>query len=351
MNIQHNILDFKFQKDKIIQYSKIGKIKEIRKMKKYIAKSETLSALYYWMFILRKFEQRAKDLYRQGIVKGALHLYIGEEAVAVGVCSALRDDDFIFSTHRSHGHYLAKTHDPEGAMAELLGRASGCSRGHGGSMHMFNRAKGFMGSNGIVGGGIPLAMGAAFARKYEGKDSIAAAFFGDGAANQGILHETLNMCAVGRYPFLAVCENNGVAATTLTETVTADTDRRKLAAAYGIPSEAADGNDAEAVAAAAARAVAFIRSGKGPFLLDLKTYRMEPHCGIIKDTRDRKLHCDWTENRDPLKTLVRKHPDIFRPCVIAGLEAEAGARIEKVIEAALAAPMPDVELFRRNFGV
>lgn len=201
---------------------------------------------YQWMLILRRFEERAKAIYRTGMLQGALHLYIGEEAVAVGVCSVLRDDDYIFSTHRSHGHYLAKTHDVNGAMAELLGRATGCSRGHGGSMHMFNRGKGFLGSNGIVGGGIPLAMGAAFAKKFHGETSIGAAFFGDGAANQGVLHETLNMCSVLRLPYLAVCENNGVGATTLTEHVTADADRGKLAAAYNIPAKTVDGNDVEA---------------------------------------------------------------------------------------------------------
>lgn len=306
---------------------------------------------YQWMLILRRFEERAKAIYRTGMLQGALHLYIGEEAVAVGVCSVLRDDDYISSTHRSHGHYLAKTHDVNGAMAELLGRATGCSRGHGGSMHMFNRGKGFLGSNGIVGGGIPLAMGAAFAKKFHGETSIGAAFFGDGAANQGVLHETLNMCSVLRLPYLAVCENNGVGATTLTEHVTADADRGKLAAAYNIPAKTVDGNDVEAVAAAAQEAVAHIRSGKGPYLLDLRTYRMEPHCGIIKDTRDKTIHRKWCEEKDPLLVLARRYPEIFTEEHLRQCEATAQETVETAVEQAMNAPFPDVEVFRKEFGV
>lgn len=306
---------------------------------------------YRQMLTLRRFEVRAKELYRSGAVKGALHLYIGEEAVAVGVCSALRDDDCVFSTHRSHGHYLAKTGDVKGAMAELLGRATGCSRGHGGSMHMFHCAKGFLGSNGIVGGGIPLAMGAAFAKKYRGEDGAGVTFFGDGAANQGVLHETLNLSKVYRLPLLAVCENNGVGATTLTETVTANIDRARLAAAYDIPAETVDGNDVEAVAAAARRAIAAIRSGAGPQLLDLRTYRMEPHCGIIKDNRDKQIHRQWLEERDPLGVLAARHPRIFSEKVLREIADQVNLVIETAIAEAMAAPYPDVALFRQEFGV
>lgn len=312
---------------------------------------KTLTGYYGWMLTIRRFEQRALELYRQSLVKGALHLYIGEEAVAVGVCSALRDDDCVFSTHRSHGHYVAKTHDVDGAMAELMGKASGCSRGHGGSMHMFNRAKGFLGSNGIVGGGIPLAMGAAFAHKYNGTDGIGVTFFGDGAANQGVLHETLNLSALLNLPLLAVCENNGVAATTLTENSTAEQDRCKLAAAYGIPAETVDGNDVEAVAQAARRAVDAIRKGKGPRLLDLRTYRMEPHCGIIKDTRDPEKHQRQLTEFDPLIITARRHPDIFTAAELAKLESCASERIDNAVAAALDAAEPDPEKFKAEFGV
>ncbi|MBQ9803443.1 MAG: thiamine pyrophosphate-dependent dehydrogenase E1 component subunit alpha [Lentisphaeria bacterium] len=315
-----------------------------------ISKKDLLDR-YSWMLTIRHFERRAKELYRASLVKGALHLYIGEEAIAVGVCSALRDDDCIFSTHRSHGHYLAKTHDVDGAMAELLGRATGCSRGHGGSMHMFNRNKGFLGSNGIVGGGIPLAMGAAFAAKYRHTDAIGATFFGDGAANQGVLHETLNMCALLKLPLLAICENNGVAATTLTTRSTAEQDRCKLAAAYGIAAETVDGNDLEAVCDAAARAVKAIRKTGSPRLLDLRSYRMEPHCGIIKDNRDPEIHHRQVTEFDPLLITARRHPDIFTEKELAKLQSLAESRVESAITKALAAPMPDPELFKQNFGV
>ena len=314
-------------------------------------KEKKLIDWFQWMLLLRRFEECLKAMYRAGKIQGALHLYIGEEATAVGVCSVLTEEDCVFSTHRSHGHYLAKTHDVNGAMAELLGKASGCSRGHGGSMHLFNRAKGFMGSNGIVGGGIPLAMGSAFAKKYQGKNSIGVTFFGDGAANQGVLHETLNMCSLLRLPFLAVCENNGVAATTLTEHVTANPDRTRLAAAYDIPARIVDGNDVEAVHDAAAEAVESIRSGKGPFLLDMRTYRMEPHCGIIKDTRDKAIHREWCEKRDPLLILSRRYPDFFTGDRIQMYEKNVKAIIENALEEALKAPYPDLAVFQKEFGV
>ena len=310
-----------------------------------------LKEAYYWMVMIRLFERKAKSLYRQGELEGALHLSIGQEAVSVGVCSALRDDDCVLSTHRSHGHYLGKTHDVEGAIAEMLGRATGCCLGCGGSMHLFNRKKGFLGSNGIVGGGIPIALGAAFAHVYNGTDGIGCTFFGDGAANQGTLHETLNLAALKKWRFLAVCENNGVAATTLTPDSTADMDRGKLAAAYGIPSEKVDGNNVEEVAEAASRAVAHVREGKGPFLLDIRTYRIEPHCGIIMDNRDPDVARMWAEERDALRGVVSRHPDVLTADVVSTIESEAEARLDRAIESALAAPRPELDKFRKTFGV
>ena len=304
-----------------------------------------------WMRIIRYFESSAKELYRAGGIKGALHLSIGQEAVPVGVCAALRDDDKVLSTHRSHGHYIGKTHDVDGAYAELLGKATGCSRGFGGSMHMFNHAKGFLGSNGIVGAGIPLALGAAFAQKYLKTDGIGATFFGDGAANQGTLHETLNLAALKKLPFLAICENNTVAATTLTNNSTANQDRTLLAAAYSIPAITADGNDVTAVYAAAAAAVKHIRAGKGPFLLDLRTYRVEPHCGIIRDTRDKSIRDYYVNEHDPLKMLEAKYPKIFTAAKLAELDAECRSIVDAAQQKALEAPMPDLEQFKRDFGV
>ncbi|MBE6367659.1 MAG: thiamine pyrophosphate-dependent dehydrogenase E1 component subunit alpha [Lentisphaerae bacterium] len=304
-----------------------------------------------WMRIIRYFESSAKELYRAGGIKGALHLSIGQEAVPVGVCAALRDDDKVLSTHRSHGHYIGKTHDVDGAYAELLGKATGCSRGFGGSMHMFNQAKGFLGSNGIVGAGIPLALGAAFAHKYLKTDGVGATFFGDGAANQGTLHETLNLAALKKLPFLAVCENNTVAATTLTGNSTANQDRTLLAAAYGIPAITADGNDVTAVYKAACTAVEHIRSGQGPFLLDLRTYRVEPHCGIIRDTRDKSIRDYYVNEHDPLKMLEGKYPKVFTAAKLAALDKECCQIVDNAQKKALAAPMPDLEQFKLDFGV
>ena len=304
-----------------------------------------------WMRIIRYFESSAKELYRAGGIKGALHLSIGQEAVPVGVCAALRDDDKVLSTHRSHGHYIGKTHDVDGAYAELLGKATGCSRGFGGSMHMFNHAKGFLGSNGIVGAGIPLALGAAFAQKYLKTDGIGATFFGDGAANQGILHETLNLASLLKVPFLAVCENNGVAATTPVEKSTSETDRTKLAKAYKISSLSADGSDVEAVYAAASKAVAHLRAGKGPFLLNLRTCRWEPHCGIIKDTRDQKMLDDWRTNHDPLNVIAGRYPELLSSELRAEIGREVDARIEAAVAEAMTAPAPELAEYKRNFGV
>lgn len=307
--------------------------------------------LYFWMLAIRRLEQTLKKLYVDHRIYGALHLSIGQEAVPVGVCAALNDGDRILSTHRSHGHYVAKTHDIEGAVAELMGRATGCSRGHGGSIHLFNYEKGFLGSNGIVGGGIPLALGAAFSAKYQGENRIGATFFGDGAANQGILHETLNLAALLKVPFLAVCENNGVAATTPVEKSTADPDRTKLAAAYDIPAISADGSDVEAVYDAASKAVDHLRQGKGPFLLNFRTCRWEPHCGIIPDTRDPKVMEDWRTNHDPLKLLAARHKRLFTAKKLAAVEADVMARIDDAVARAEASPEPDLEQFKRNFGV
>ena len=304
-----------------------------------------------WMRIIRYFESSAKELYRAGGIKGALHLSIGQEAVPVGVCAALRDDDKVLSTHRSHGHYIGKTHDVDGAYAELLGKATGCSRGFGGSMHMFNHAKGFLGSNGIVGAGIPLALGAAFAQKYLKTDGIGATFFGDGAANQGTLHETLNLASLKKLPFLAICENNTVAATTLTCNSTANQDRTLLAAAYSIPAITADGNDVTAVYKAACTAVEHIRAGKGPFLLDLRTYRVEPHCGIIRDVRDKSIRDYYVNEHDPLKMLEAKYPKVFTAAKLDALEKECCAIVDNAQKKALEAPMPDLEQFKRDFGV
>ncbi len=308
--------------------------------------------LYRRMLTIRRFEERVKQLYRAGEIFGAIHLYIGEEAIAVGVCSQLRDSDRVFSTHRGHGHYLAKTGDAAGAMAELMGKASGCSRGYGGSMHMFNPEKGFMGGNGIVGGGIPLALGAAFAAKYRNTDDVAVVFFGEGASNQGTLHESLNLAALKRLPLLFVCENNRYAATTPVAASTADEDMTKRAAAYGIPAQTVDGNDVSSVIKAVKTALKKIRDGNGPFLLDCKTYRVEPHCGIIADTRPKGERTKWqAPEKDPLNRIVSEYPEFFTSDCLDSCEQDVMNLLENAIAAARNAESPSVNTFIEEFQV
>ena len=261
--------------------------------------------LLEYLILIRRFEERVKVLYKQGLIMGAIHLYIGQEAVAVGVCRALRDDDTVFSTHRGHGHAIAKTGEVERIMAELMGRDSGLSRGHGGSMHLFEPAKGLMGGNGIVGGGIPLSLGGAFSSQYQGADRVSVGFFSDGAVNQGTFGECLNLAALWKLPVLLVCENNQYAATTPVERSTAVRDVSGRARAYGVEAVKVDGNDVEAVYGAAVDAVAALRRGEGPRLLECETYRMEPHCGIIPDERapgEREL---WNP-RDPVSLQAER---------------------------------------------
>jgi len=311
-----------------------------------------IEELYRRMLTIRRFEEKVKQLYRAGEIFGAIHLYIGQEAIAVGVCSQLRDSDCVFSTHRGHGHYLAKTGDIVGAMSELMGRASGCSRGFGGSMHMFNPQKGFMGGNGIVGGGISLTLGAAFAAKYKKTDDIGVAFFGEGASNQGTLHETLNLAALKKLPLLAVCENNRYAATTPVALSTADEDMTKRAAAYGVPSLTVDGNDVVKVIKAVKTALKHLRNENGPFLLDCKTYRIEPHCGIIADTRPKEERAQWqTAETDPLNRITAAYPEIFTAGRIATIERQVVMMIDDAVTAARNAEMPSVDTFIEEFQV
>jgi pyruvate dehydrogenase E1 component alpha subunit len=299
------------------------------------------------MLVIRLFEQRVKQLYRAGEIVGAIHLYIGEEAVATGVSEALRDDDCVFSTHRGHGHLIAKGGDLKRMMAELMGKATGCSRGCGGSMHMFEPAIGFMGGNGIVGGGIPLALGAAFSAQYRGTDSVAVVYFGDGGMFQGVLHESLNLAAKWKLPYIAVCENNRYAATTPVAKAAASQDFAAYAAPHGIPGVRVDGNDCLAVWKAARQAVARARSGQGATLLDCETYRVEPHCGIIPDDRPPEERSEWGRiENDPIERLRRRLKCGDRQ--FARLRAEIERELDEAVEFARQSPMPDVGAFFRE---
>ena len=233
--------------------------------------------LYQTMLRIRRFEEKVIDLYARQQIPGIVHLYIGEEAVASGVCANLRKDDYITSTHRGHGHCIAKGGDLRLMMAELFGKATGYCHGKGGSMHIANIDLGILGANGIVGGGLPIAGGAALSIKMRGTDQVAVSFFGDGACNQGTFHESLNLAAAWRLPVVYVCENNQYGLSTAQQRVGAIQDYYLRKEAYGIEGCKVDGNDVLAVYEAAQEAVGRARQGKGPTLIECKTYRWRGH--------------------------------------------------------------------------
>ena len=301
------------------------------------------------MLLIRRFEEKVKELYHDGRIVGAIHLYIGQEAVAVGVCQALKKQDYVFSTHRGHGHAIAMGCDLGRMMTELMGRETGLSRGHGGSMHLFDPARGLMGGNGIVGGGIPLALGAAFSAQYRGTDQVAVTFFSDGAANQGVFAESLNLAALFQLPVIFVCENNRYAATTPVKLSCARESIAERAEAYGVPAATVDGNDVLLVREAAANAVRRARGGEGPFFMECKTYRVEPHCGIIPDDREKGEREAW-RTKDPValfrgKLLAEKG---MTAAAIEAMEKVIAGQLEKAVEFAEQSPWPDPESARHK---
>src|SRR5579863_7872741 len=233
--------------------------------------------LYRTMQLIRTTEEQLARLHARGLVHGACHTYVGEEAIATGVCSHLRADDVIYSTHRGHGHALAKGLPPESLIAELFGRSTGCSRGRGGSMHLFAPEIGLMGTSGIVGPCILQAVGAGYSFKIMKSDRVAVAFFGDGAVNNGAFHEWLNMASIWNLPVLFICENNQFATEVPFGYASGIPDVGRRAANYGLPGCEVDGNDVLAVAEAAREAVARARRGEGASLIECKTYRTRPH--------------------------------------------------------------------------
>jgi 2-oxoisovalerate dehydrogenase E1 component len=304
------------------------------------------------MRLLREFETRAGKHYRAGEMPGFIHLYVGEEAVAVGVCAHLRTDDWITSTHRGHGHALAKGVAPEALMAELWGRATGVCGGRGGSMHLYAPEVGLLGTNGFVGGGIPSAVGTALAARVRMTDQVGVAFFGDGAVNHAAFHESMNLAAAFDLPVLFVCEHNLYATATPLSTVVKEEDIRKRGLAYGIPSEDVDGNDLTAVYRAAERAVSRARSGDGPTFLVCRTYRTVGHHEgdpLVGTYRTREELVAWME-RCPLKRL-REHLIEREPGLEDRLDAtdrQTEARITVVVEYAKSSPWPDPDTVREH---
>lgn len=244
-------------------------------MEKY--SKELLETLYYKMLKIRRFEENVESFFLNGEIPGFVHLYIGEEAVASGVCASLTDNDYIASTHRGHGHTIAKGADLNRAMAEIFGRKTGFCKGKGGSMHIADFSVGMLGANGVVGGGFNLAVGAALAIKKQKRNDVSVVFFGDGASNRGTFHEALNLASAWKLPVVFVCENNHWASTTPYRTTTAVEDISVRAAGYSMPSKICDGNDALDVYESFKEALEYVKAGNGPFFLEAKTYRIKGH--------------------------------------------------------------------------
>lgn len=263
-------------------------------------------ALLREMLRIRRFEEKAAELYSLNKIRGFLHLYIGEEAVAVGAIQALTPDDAIVSTYREHGHALARGLSMGSLMAELYGKANGCSKGHGGSMHFFEAARRFYGGYAIVGGGLPIAVGLALADKLQNLPRVTACFFGDGAVAEGEFHESLNLAALWKLPVLFVCENNLYAMGTALSRHQAQPNIAPKAAAYAMASATADGMDVLAVEAATVEALEYVRSGGGPFLLEFRTYRYRAHSMADPDLYRHKEEIEHWKQRDPIKNFAAR---------------------------------------------
>jgi acetoin:2,6-dichlorophenolindophenol oxidoreductase subunit alpha len=300
---------------------------------------DTPARRYRMIRLIREFELRALDLVNKGEIVGGIQPYIGQEAVAVGVCAALRRDDLITSTHRGHGHVLAKGSDPARMLAELAGRETGLNRGRGGSMHAADVGLGILGANGIVGASAPISVGAAWAAHQAGTGQVVATFFGDGALNQGVLLEAMNLAALWRLPVLFVCENNGYATTMPVSASVAGTVLGR-AQAFGIPAVPVDGMDVEAVLAAADAAVALARDGGGPSFLECATYRFEGHHTMEKQFRlayRTEAEIDSWRRRDP---LIRAGLGLLAE-IRDRIDAEIEDVINEAVRFALDSPHPD----------
>ena len=299
---------------------------------------------YRKMVLIRKFEMCASKLFAQNKLPGFLHLYVGEEAVATGVCSALEVTDYITSTHRGHGHLIAKGGDVKKMMAELFAKETGYCKGKGGSMHISDRDKGILGANGIVGAGIPIATGAAFASKYKGDGRVAVSFFGDGAANRGTFHEALNMAAAVKLPAVFVCENNLFAISVCARYHMAISDISDRAAAYGMPGYSIDGNDVELVYETTKAAVERARRGEGPTLIECKTWRHRGHYeGDPDDYRTAEEKAEWMQ-KDPIERLAKRliEEGICTQAELDAIASDADKLLAEAIDEAEAAPVPSV---------
>jgi pyruvate dehydrogenase E1 component alpha subunit len=297
------------------------------------------------MTLIRRFEQKVNELFLRGYIPGTIHLSLGQEAVPVGITTALRDDDVILPTHRGHGHALAKGMPAEALFAELFARKDGCSKGKGGSLHIGDVTKGIMPANPVVGSSVPVAAGIGFAFKYREQDRIAACFFGDGAINTGPLHEGLNLAALWKLPVLYVCENNQYAISTPIRTVTVLQPLSKRAEAYGLPAQTVDGNDVTAVYTAAVDAVKRVREGGGPFFLECVTYRQGGHKRDDPGTYRSKEEVEHWLSLDPLPRIKERvlKDGVLTEEQVLELERAVDEEIEAAVQQALSSPPPEPE--------
>ena len=310
--------------------------------------SALLESIYSTMYRIRRFEENTAELFQAGIIKGTAHSYVGEEAIAAGACATLREDDFIGSHHRGHGHCIAKGADLRRMMAELMGRETGYCRGLGGSMHIADMDLNILGANGIVGAAIPISTGAALAAKIKGTDQVVVAFFGDGASNQGIFHESLNLASVWKLPIIYICENNQYALSTDYRRTTSCERISDRAAPYGIPGFTVDGNDAMVIHETMSEAVARARNGEGPTFIEALTWRWGQHSmrANLPDPRSREDMEYWMD-RDPLKQmeerLLNDSPDGKQR--LESIREEIDAQVEEAIDFGKSGPEPSLEVF------
>jgi pyruvate dehydrogenase E1 component alpha subunit len=305
---------------------------------------DQLKSFYRDMLLIRRFEERAGQLYGMGLIGGFCHLYIGQEAVVVGMQSTIIDKDAIITSYRDHGHMLAAGMDPKGVMSELTGRRDGYSKGKGGSMHMFSREKSFYGGHGIVGAQVPIGTGLAFAHKYNGDNNVSLTYFGDGSANQGQVSEAMNMAALWKLPVVYIIENNRYGMGTSVERSTAITELYRHGQAFGIPGEPVDGMDVVAVRAAGLKAVEHARSGQGPYVLEMQTYRYRGHSMSDPAKYRTKEEVDkYRTERDPIDH-VRKlmlEGKMTDEAALKAIDAEIRKIVGDAAEFAQHSPEPD----------
>jgi pyruvate dehydrogenase E1 component alpha subunit len=310
-----------------------------------VAQRDHALALLRIMLLIRRFEEKAAEVYQLGKIRGFLHLYIGEEAVAAGAIPALAPDDAVVATYREHGHALARGIAADVLMAEMYGKVTGCSRGRGGSMHFFDAARRFYGGYAIVGGGLPIAVGLALADKLQGRSRVTACFFGEGAAVEGEFHESLNLASLWKLPVLFCCENNLYAMGTAIERSHAVLDLKRRAESYGIVAEAVDGMDVLASEAATQRATEAMRQGDGPRFIEFRTYRFRAHSMADPQLYRSQEEVERWKERDPIPGFIGRlrHGGMLSDADLAAIESSVTAEVSAAVEFAEASPWEPIE--------